>query len=173
MGPSPPAQPATSVEVLGQAPGYLVSAHHNVLIACWTAQGTAPMVEAFGHILDAFIAQHAEGISTVHLISAGLPLATGGARDVLTALMKKHGHAVACVGTVLEGTGFWASATRSLILGLQLVAPNSVAMRTYASVTEIATWLPKPHAQRTGIVIEPQELEQSVTIARAQAVTAG
>jgi hypothetical protein len=165
MAPSPP----TSLEVLGQATGYLFSAHRNVLIACWTAQGTTPLVEAFGHVLDSFVTQHAEGVSTVHVISAGLPLATAGAREVLSALMKKHGVVMACVGTVLEGTGFWASATRSMIVGLQLLAPNSVAMRTYASIAEVAAWLPKPHAQRTGIVLEPPELEQSIATARAQA----
>jgi hypothetical protein len=173
MRPSPPEPPATFVEVLGQASGYLVSAHRNVLIACWTAQGTQPMVEAFAHIFDSFIARHAEGVSTVHLISAGLPLATAGAREVLSNLMKKHGNVIACVGTVLEGTGFWASATRGLIVGLQLVAPNTVAMRTYGSVPEVVAWLPKPHAQRTRVVIEPHELEQSIATARAQAATAG
>jgi hypothetical protein len=169
MSPSRPEQAGTPVEVLGRAPGYLLSAHRNVLIACWTAQGTQPMVEAFGHVLDSFVAQHVEGVSSIHLIRAGLPLATAGARDVLSGLIKKHGDVLACVGTVLEGTGFWASATRSLIVGLQLVAPNTVAIRTYASVSEVVAWLPKPHAQRTGTVLEPDELAQSITAARAQA----
>jgi hypothetical protein len=161
------AQSETSLQVLDRGPGYLFAAHRNVFIASWTAQGTRPLIDALGRVLGAFIAQHPEGISNIHLIAAGLPLANTEAREGLSALMKRHGGALACAGTVLDGTGFWASATRSVIMSLQLMTPSSFAMRTCATDGELASWIFKPHADRTGVVIEQQALEQALAEARA------
>jgi hypothetical protein len=165
-----PTAPPPANRDIAEGEGYLFTAHHNVLISCWTAQGTAPLIEKLGNALGAFIALHPEGVSNVHVIAAGLPLATNEARDALAALMKVHGAHVACVGTVLEGSGFWASATRGVIVGLQLMARNMFAMRTCATVSELVDWLPKPHAGRTGITLEPKQFERAIADARARSV---
>ena len=117
--------------------------------------------------LNAFAAQHPEGISNIHIIAAGLPLANTDAREALAALMKTHDGRLACAGTVLDGTGFWASATRGVIMSLQLLAPSSFAMRTCASDAELVSWIVKPHAQRTGVTLDPQALEHAMARARA------
>jgi hypothetical protein len=165
---TPSAQSEVSLPVLGRGPGYLFVAHQNVLIAAWTAQGTRPLIDALGRALAAFVAQHPEGISNVHLIAAGLPLANAEARAALSALMTKHDRHLACGGTVLDGTGFWASATRSAIMSLQLLTPSSLAMRTCASDAELAAWMIKPHAQRTGVTLEQQALERAMADARSR-----
>jgi hypothetical protein len=167
--PTAPSPAEVAHQVLAEGPGYLFTAHHNVLISCWSAQGTAALIDELGSALGAFIASHPEGVSNVHVIAAGLPLATNEARDALGALMKVHGAQLACVGIVLEGSGFWASATRGLIVGLQLLARNLFAMRTCATVSELVDWLPKPHQARTGIALEPTSFERAVADARARA----
>ena len=161
---------ATSPEpspILGRGPGYLFTAHENVLIASWTAQGTGPLIAALAESLNAFAARHPEGISNIHIIAAGLPLANTEAREALATLMKTHDGRLACAGTVLDGTGFWASATRGVIMSLQLLAPSSFAMRTCASDAELVGWIIKPHAQRTGLTLDPQALERAMAQARA------
>jgi hypothetical protein len=163
---SPPAQAEISLPVLGQGPGYLFVAHRNVLIASWTAQGTGPLIAALGRALEAFNAQHPEGISNVHIIAAGLPLANSEAREALSALMKKHDGDLGVAGTVLDGTGFWASATRSVIMSLQMLTPSSFAMRTCATDSELAAWMIKPHAQRTGVELDQDALERAMAEAR-------
>jgi hypothetical protein len=163
-----PVEPAN--QTVAQGEGYLFTAHHNVLIACWTAQGTGPLIETLGKALSAFIAVHPEGVSNVHVIAAGLPLATTEARDALGVLMKQHGSQLACVGTVLEGSGFWASATRGVIVGLQLMARNMFAMRTCATVSELVDWMPKPHTARTGIALEPKAFARAIEDARGRSV---
>jgi hypothetical protein len=160
------AQTEGSAGVLGQGPGYVFTGHQNVLIASWTAQGTGPLIDALGRTLSAFIAQHPEGVSTVHLIAGGLPLADAAARAALGVLMKRHAGALACNGTVLGGTGFWASATRSMMVGFQLIAPSTYAMRTCATISEVVAWMPKPHVQRTGVVLVPQAFERAIEQAR-------
>ena len=154
------------IQVLGRGPGYLFAAHRNVLIAHWTAQGTGALIAAFGEALAAFVPQHPERFSNINLIAAGLPLANSEARDALGALMKVHDGAMACVGTVLDGTGFWASATRGLIMSLQLMAPSSFATRTCANDAEVVEWIIKPHAGRTGVVLERQSLTRALVEVR-------
>ncbi|HKU38358.1 MAG TPA: hypothetical protein VJR89_09430 [Polyangiales bacterium] len=161
------AQSEGLIQVVGRGAGYLFAAHRNVLIASWTAQGTAPLIEALAEALGTFAAQHSEGISNVHIIAAGLPLANSEARTALSALMKKHDAALACVGTVLDGSGFWASATRSLIVSLQMLTPSTFAIRTCAADAELTAWLQKPHAQRTGVELDAPALERAMAEARA------
>jgi hypothetical protein len=163
----PPTQSEVSLPVLDRGAGYVFVAHKNVLIASWTAQGTGPLIDALGRALGAFAEQHPEGISNVHIIAAGLPLANNDARAALSALMKKHDTDLACAGTVLDGTGFWASATRSVIMSLQLLTPSSFAVRTCGSDSELATWMLKPHAQRTGVTLDQQSLERAMAEARS------
>jgi hypothetical protein len=157
-------------KLLDRGPGYVFTAHHNVLIAYWSAQGTPLLIDKLGQALTAFVAQHPAGISTVHVIPAGLPLATAEAREALGVLTKRHGAAIACAGTVIEGSGFWASATRGVVMSVQFVAPTSLAMRTCARVSELMGWLPKPHAQRTGVTLEPQALERAIEDTRGLAL---
>lgn len=152
--------------MLDRGAGYLFVAHRNVMIAAWTAQGTGPLIDAFGRALGHFIAQHAQGVSSVHLIAPDLPLANSDAREGLSALMKKHDRDLACAGTVLDGTGFWASATRSVIMSLQLLTPSTFAVRTCGTDAELAGWMLKPHARRTGIELEQQALERAMAGAR-------
>ena len=160
---------ALALEIVGRGPGYLFARHHNVLIAIWTAQGTGPLVDALDRASAPLVRQHPEGFSSIHVVAKGTPLATGEARERLVALMKRYQGQIACIGTVLEGSGFWASATRSLILGMRLLAPQSFEMQTYASIPELAAWLPGPHGKRTGVALDPQELERVVTNLRREA----
>ncbi len=161
-------EPSDSLtQVLARGPAYVFAAHGNVLIAHWTAQGTGPLIAAFAEAFAAFVPQHPEGISNINLIAAGLPLADAEAREALGALMKVHESTVACVGTVLDGTGFWASATRGLIMSLQLMAPKSFATRTCASDAEVISWIVKPHARRTGVELDPKALEHAIAEIRA------
>ena len=155
------------MSVVDQGSGYVFAAFENVLIASWTAQGTLARIEALGRALGAFAARHPEGISSVHIIAAGLPLADSDARAALSALMKKHDAELACGGTVLDGTGFWASATRGVIMSLQFLASSSFTVRTCASDAELAAWLLKPHLQRTGVTLDPKALEQAMAETRA------
>lgn len=165
--PSPPAShESADVHVLAQGAGFFFASHQNVLIASWTAQGTGPLIAELAKALGSFIAQHPSGVSNLHIIAAGLPLANAEARDALAALMTAHEGAIACVGTVLDGTGFWASATRGLIMSVQLMAPNTYAVRTCANDAELVGWLPKVHAQRTGINLEAQALERALAEVR-------
>jgi hypothetical protein len=154
-------------QIIGRGNGYVFAVHQNVVIAIWAAQGTGPLVAELARAASSHARAHPEGFSSLHLVAKGTPLADSGARSALVALMHQYEQRLACIGTVLEGSGFWASATQSLILGMRLLAPRSFEMQTYASIPALATWLPAPHAKRTGVKLDPGQIERIMTELRA------
>lgn len=154
--------------VFYQTEGCVFAGWHNVLIAIWTTQGTGPLAQKLGEYARPFSKAHPEGFSNVHIIGKKPPLPTSEAREKLLSLMSDFADNVACIGTVLEGSGFWASAVRSFIVGLRLVAPRTFEMQTYASVPELIKWLVPPHAARTGVALDPVELERVLASLRGR-----
>ncbi|MET0342218.1 MAG: hypothetical protein ABW252_14535 [Polyangiales bacterium] len=65
---------------------------------------------------------------------------------------------IACVGVVLLGSGFWASAMRNMVIGLWLLVRTPFEYRMHGRVEELFEWLPAAHETRTGVVITPTEL---------------
>jgi hypothetical protein len=166
MASNHPAEPF-SVEIVDRGPGYLFAVYRNVFIALWSTQGTGPLVERMENVSEPHIAKHPEGFSSIQLVAKGTPLATSEARERLVAVIRKHASQFACIGTVLEGEGFWASATRSLILGMRLLVPRSFEMQTYESIDELASWLPPHHLKKTGVALDPVELARVLRGLRA------
>jgi hypothetical protein len=162
--------PSVSVtpELLYQGDGYLFGAFRNVFIAIWTVQSTALTAEQLGARLGPFALAHPEGGSFIQIIAKSPPLPTPEAREKLIHHMRTYSGQLACIGTVLEGTGFWASALRSFLVGLRIVVPRTFEMQTYASIAPLAAWLPPLHLQRTGVSVTAAEIQTVLTGLRAR-----
>ena len=154
---------APAARVLHEERGCLIGTFENVVVAVWMTQATGPLAEKLGEVAGVFAAEHPEGFSNVHVISRTPPIPTGEARAQFIAMMRRYSDQVACIGTVLEGTGFWASAVRSFIVGIRLVVPRTFEMQTYASIEELSAWLPAPHAARTGVTLDRSALALALT----------
>jgi hypothetical protein len=98
--------------------------------------------------------------SNIHVIGEGVGLPTPAARDGFVELMKEHADRLACVAIVVGGTGFLASAMRSLMTGMRLLAPRSFNYRLHGSIEEVAKWLPTEHLAKTGEEIDGRRLGQ-------------
>ncbi|MET0592911.1 MAG: hypothetical protein ABW133_09445, partial [Polyangiaceae bacterium] len=58
------------------------------------------------------------------------------------------------VSIVIHGSGFVASAVRSFLTGLRLVAPRSFDFRLHSRTFEVLKWFPAAHENRTGRPID-------------------
>lgn len=163
--PSEP-DPSPETNLLYEAKGCLFGTWKNVIVAIWTTQATGPLVSVLSEITIEFSKAHPERFSLVHVIGRGPPLPTAEARDLFVRETRKHSKDLACVGTVLEGSGFWASAVRSFIVGIRFVVPRTFDIQTYASIAEVAAWLPAPHAAKTGVTIDRREFERALLALR-------
>jgi hypothetical protein len=70
-----------------------------------------------------------------------------------------------CVGIVVGGTGFWASAIRGLITGLRSASSREYPLKLAGSIDELVSWLPEPHFKRTGIALDPAEFARALQAA--------
>jgi hypothetical protein len=127
---------------------------------------------ALAEVLDEtsveFVAKHPEGISAVHIVANGVALPESATRAELNRLTDKYAPSLACFGTVIEGSGFWASAMQSFVTGLHWVSRRPFKSRIGPSMVEIAGWLPGPHAERTGVRFTPTEFIGVLNAARGR-----
>lgn len=129
---------------------YAFYRYGNLAINVWLAQPAGAAVQKLSDLTTDSRGSCPRGISSVHWLAEGVGVPTPEARAGLRALATRDGDHIACVGTVLNGTGFWASALRSALSGILLVGPKAqFPTRLYGTAEELAAWLPNEHARRT------------------------
>jgi hypothetical protein len=101
------------------------------------------------------------------IVSSGTPAPEGRASQLLTEIYDPSTSRIVCIAAVLEGAGFWASGIRSRMTSMRIAAGGAIALRVQEHVDEVVTWLPKEHAQRTGVQLSAGELKAALTEVRA------
>ncbi|HMI94776.1 MAG TPA: hypothetical protein VK509_25555, partial [Polyangiales bacterium] len=104
--------------------------------------------------------------SDIHIVTSGTALPSADARAVFVELMKEMQGDLACLAVVIEGGGFWASAMRSAIIGLGMMAPKALPFRALGSLDDLSAWLPGEHKRHTGVAIDSVGLRRALTEAR-------
>lgn len=150
----------TDLLLLASAPAvYAFYRFDNVAINVWTGQPTGEAIGVLAELTTKSRKSCPRGISSVHWMVNGVGLPTPEAREGLRLLAHRDGDHIACVGVVLCGDGFWASALRSALSGILLVGPKSpFALRLYGTGEELAGWLPGEHVRRTQTPLEAPTL---------------
>lgn len=156
--PSQAAAAAPDITVLDTEPGRLgVYSWKQVCVVTWPAQGTEDLVERFRKANDRMVSTHTR-IAYVHLLAPNTPLPTPGARTQLSKAMREHEELYTVSSIVLGGGGFWASALRSVVVGLQLVGATKLTINFHYDLPTAANWVATGHVQRGGTEFDPQQL---------------
>jgi hypothetical protein len=160
-GPSD-AQLLSELTVEDSEPGrFHMASWRNVLMVRWESAADSSAVERLAKVSKALAAANlGTRRSNIHVIGEGVGLPTPAARDGFVELMKEHADRLACVAIVVGGTGFLASAMRSLMTGMRLLAPRSFNYRLHGSIEEVAKWLPTEHLAKPGEEIDGRRLGQ-------------
>ena len=140
--------------------------YQNVTITVWHSAGDEASVQAVDQVGGARIARFAHGVSGVHLVMHGAGMPSAGARSGLAASARKWSAHTAAAAVVIEQAGFFGSAMRSAVTGIQLLSKAEFPIRVFASTREAADWLPGPHAERTGIVLDRARFNAALQAAR-------
>ncbi|HEX4339205.1 MAG TPA: hypothetical protein VH062_25030 [Polyangiaceae bacterium] len=149
-----------------EAPGFIIALWRNVSVVVWGVQATMPLVQKLESHSDDFVAKHSEGISAIHVIANGAALPDSTTRSELNRLTAKYSKDLACMATVIEGTGFWASAMHSFITGMHWVSRRPFKVRISGSISDIAGWMPMAHAERTGVRFTAPDLLRAISSVR-------
>jgi hypothetical protein len=138
----------------------------DVTITVWHGHATEAAVLGVDEVSFKRAPRFPKGPSGVHLIKHGAGLPDAAARSALVASARKWAGKVASVAVVIEQAGFFGSAMRSAVTGIQLLSKAEFPMRVFASTRAAAEWLPTPHRERTGTVIDPARFDAAMQRAR-------
>jgi hypothetical protein len=149
-----------SIVIVGEMPGvHRIWAWQNVVVIVWSGKPSAEAAYMLGPITEQLIARTgAQQLSHVHIVPKKVELPDAATRAAFIDLTQKYGAQTACVGAILDGGGFWASAIRGFITGIRVLAPRTIDLRIHTEMSELAEWFPEEHARRTGVRIEAAEL---------------
>jgi hypothetical protein len=158
----PPALPLPEpARVYFTSPGCVMATWNNISFAIWGTQATLPLVERFTMLSNELVRQHPR-LSSVHVILDEAPLPAGEARTKLTKLSERFEPNLACVLTVISGSGFWNSAMRGFITSLHWIVSPRYKVLTCGTVKEGAAWFAPLHSEHTGVAIDGAGLEHLV-----------
>lgn len=152
--------------LLAEHPGVvIVRGWRNLAIVVWTAQANGPAAELVNQTMNRPDTRGSRQ-SYVHVIHNKLPLPDGAARRSFMNLMRDRGRELACVGVVVLGGGFWASAMRNAVIGMRVLAPSNFDFNVFGSCEEVVDWLPAAHERQTGVAVPASALSQWLNTAR-------
>ena len=144
----------------------------NITLIVWHGQPTEHAVDRLHRITERRRKQFPNGISVVHLVKGNIALPDPPTREAFVRLMKSSNGALACVAVVVGGAGFWASAARSLVTGMRVLARGQFDMRLHGDIAEVVKWLPEKHAARTGVHMDSAQLAHALRFVENAAVAA-
>jgi len=120
----------------------------HVAINLWASQPTAGAIAVLSDLTERSLSDCPRGIASIHWLEEGVPLPSPEARVALSELAKRYEQHVLCVGVLLSGSGFWASATRSALTGVMLLAPRTFFLRFFSEADELAAYILRELNQR-------------------------
>lgn len=158
---APASTPLEPAHLYFTAPGCVMATWNNISLVIWGTQATLPLVERLTALSNELVRQHPR-LSSVHVILDQAPLPSGEARAKLTKLTERFDPNLACVLTVILGSGFWNSAMRGFITGLHWIVSPRYKVLTCGTVKEGATWFAPLHTEHTGLAVDSAQLEQVI-----------
>lgn len=108
------------------------------------------------------------GGSCVYVIRATAGRPDSAMRMGILRIEQEYSDWLGGVGVVIGGSGFWASAMRSVVTAMRVASSRKYDMRLFASAEEVAEWLPTAQLKRTGVAFE--SLQLLAALQRADAV---
>jgi|RhiMethySRZTD1v2_1073278.scaffolds.fasta_scaffold12487_10 hypothetical protein len=146
-----------TVTLAFESEGCVMATWKNLMVVAWAKAATLEISKKLETASVELIRAYPQGISSVHVIFDKTPLPAADARNHLREITERYAANLACVGTVIDGGGFWASAMRSFLTSLHWLSRRPFKAHYASSIAELADWLPPPHAQKTGVIIQPAE----------------
>jgi hypothetical protein len=161
--------PAT---VFYEQEGCVMGTWRDVAIAVWGVRGTLALTQVLDEMSTKLLKAHPR-VSSVQIIVNKAPLPDSATRAKMAELTQRVSGDLAAVGSVLEGSGFWASALQSFLTSLYWFQRRPFEARVCGSIAEVSRWLPEHHHKRTGTALDPAELEWALTALRNRVVSKG
>jgi hypothetical protein len=132
----------------------------NMTIIAWCGQATGASVARLAQISMHCRTRDSHGHSVVHIVREPTQLPDFEARASLLRMMNENAGVLAAMAIVVGGSGFWATAMRSVVTAMRMVGSRAFELRINGTIQEASEWIPAVHLKRTGVAIERDDLLQ-------------
>jgi hypothetical protein len=150
----------TAPVIFYESEGCVIASWKNISIGVWRTHATVELVAELSKLVAKLVREYPAGGSALHLVADRISLPDAATRDALAAMTARYAEHLACMATVLAGTGFWASAMRGFLTGLQALERRPFKAHICATISEAAAWLAPLHTHATHVTCDAQELER-------------
>jgi hypothetical protein len=131
---------ATGDLVVQDTGGVRITTLRNVCIAYYCAELRAADIVAVTNAGVALGRKHPGGIVAFSIANGGVKLPDEDVRVAAAREMDRVRRLNRCAATVIEGTGFWAGAARSVVTAINLLGRPGFPTRVFGDVRTAAEW---------------------------------
>ncbi len=153
----------TQGEIFYSDAGCALGRYEHVQICVWRKAPTVHALEVVQRTGEALSAANPGGIGIMGVAEEGMPIMGSEERRMSIKMLSETAAHVAFYGCVIEGDGFWASAARSTMTAICLVARPSYPFRIFRYPGDASTW-----QSRFPTGVSPIGLTDTVERLRAQ-----
>jgi hypothetical protein len=121
--------------------GLVVGTIGPICLAIWRTKPTEELFEAQRRGLGSAVEHNPGNVAFLCVVESTADPPDQKVRDASAAMISSHGKNLAAVACVIEGSGFRAAVTRTVLSGIALVARNAAPTRYFESVSAASTWL--------------------------------
>lgn len=126
---------------MAKGPGFCFAQWGQVYILDWRSTLTIPGLDASVTCKRIALQRFPQGLVLLNLVNAQAPVPSQEMRRYAERKQNEDTKGVLCHATVMLGDGFRASAARSMLAGLYLVARSPFPRKAFSEVREAAVWL--------------------------------
>lgn len=137
-------QRATTV---GSGDGYVIATWDRVLIEGFTGSVSHDSLRDRQRAHAALRTRYAEEVLSLTVVRDGIVLPEAAVREAAAKLMNELAPKTAHLVVAIEGTGFWVSAVRGALTGIQLLAPKARRLEVVDSLDDAVSSL-ATHARK-------------------------
>jgi hypothetical protein len=134
--------------------------YNDVLICVWQKPPTLAALNQVHELARKLVARAHHGIGVFGIAQAGMSMIGAAERRRAGDLLREFGENIRAIASVIEGTGFRAGTTRSVMTAITLFARQPARVKIFATVDEAVVW------QAPLIDMRPSDLSDAVTATR-------
>jgi hypothetical protein len=146
---SPAPAGAGRLEIKHSGDGLVMASMGPISVALWRTKPTRLLFEIQRNELAKVVSAHRGSAAFMCIVQEGTADPDDELRKASAEMITGHGTSLAAVACVIEGSGFRAAITRTVLTGILFLARNPAPTRFVESVQAAATWIGtrigKPH----------------------------
>ncbi len=132
---------APEAQILSAHDGLVMAQVGNVCVALWRKKPTVERFRIQKRYLDDAVRARPGEVAFLCIVEPGTEPPDEDVRKASSEMVSAHGTNLRCMALVIEGTGFRAAITRSVLSGIVLLVRSPAPVKYFDTPTSAAEWM--------------------------------